>query len=75
MNEVENKLIFYLNNSKKLSLNDLNFSVLPKISKPWNKHLLAHMLMATSKKIKVNTLGNQYIYLNYILTKVEDYND
>lgn len=71
--EIEKIFEFYLITNKNIKLSNFDFNILPKIKIEWNKHLLAHSLMAFSTTIKVETIGTQYRLLDYKLTlKGED---
>lgn len=63
---IEKTLLGLNNKSYKIKISELNFDILPKEIK-WNNHLLAHLLINESTIIKVETVGNQYTNLDYIL--------
>jgi len=72
---IETRVLFYLSTMNSINLDNIDYSLFPKIKIEWNKHLLAHMLKEISNKITVETIGSQYNNLQYILTLKGEYND
>src|SRR5690554_651816 len=66
---VEELLLYYLDVAGEIDLDNFDFTLLPKVNLEWNKHILAHFITNLSSTITVETLGNQYTQLKYILKK------
>lgn len=66
---IEKLLLYYLSDNETINLNNFNYDLIPQIKKPWNKHLLAHIIINLSDSIEVLIEGNQYSNLTYRIRK------
>lgn len=69
---LEKEIILRLYYIKEYNLDNMDYRILPKLNIEWNKHLIAHIILNLSNKLKIKTIGNKYNSLIYIVEKKED---
>ena len=65
IDRVENLLIDSMLNNKITTNQITNFNHFPKLSMPWNKHLLGHLMINFSRKIRVKDISKSYLDVEF----------